>query len=916
MQSQLYNSKTMFNITKCPDIESLCNTIIDDLMTINNVIFLYILCYTKNGHLIPIAQASKNSLTGEVNKEIAVWQLESFSTSKYRRLYFRKSHKALPILLAGSDRDIGLLYVGFNFAVLKPSTIEYIYSIAQLFSMKLHLMLVEKDKAELEHDIESMIKSNKENIRQLIDISKQLYAITAISTRMNELTDYTGFFRKINTKLASLLSCDSVLVFKKSLNDKNYTLTHKYLGNIKLGTRRLKSISQIVSNLSFQDGRPIIMNNYYVQSLPEKSHGIAFLPYKTILCAPLISRSRLHGVLVLLHIQEMSYQPDTIRLLSGITNMLAMAMENIDLYNEARRKQNKVSFLLSSISRFGETLDLAETLKSVVKEAARLVSKRAAVYLLSRGKVPLVMLIRSNEDGEQLDTYETLEPETLRYLLRYFESTRRSIIVNNLSKTRSLPRVICKTLRRLGIKSLLGVPIRLRENPLGALLLCNLDKAKLYSQEDLEVVKGIADAAAIAIKNSHVFSAAQELSCFLEKKIIEGARLLEPNDIKDYLAIEDTQEMVFRIDLRGNLVFMNKAMENKTGYSKEMFYQGAIKPLDLLNTEDQEKLKRIINKILEGAIDRVSGIELNIRNRQGDRVVLNMNIYADKDVHGRIIGLEGIAIDITSKKLLEEEIKRSKELALLGEFSGAMAHQIRTPLSQIYVGLRRLEEMIGNNMLLGIFPPTPEKITISKLQCQELIKGILNNAVQLNQLVSDVLNYTKSFKFCFTKQQLQLLLQEALDDYREQFLSQNVGVEFHVDPDVPDLEVDAVFLGQAFRNIIQNSLEAMASGGFLRIQGEIYSSDQNYVKITFYDSGCGIAPEALEKVFYPFFTTKSQGTGLGLALACKIIEAHKGSIWAESYSGQGSKINILLPVEMRIGGMSKLDDVKQGGIDG
>lgn len=898
MFSLSHQTSIINTMIQCSDLESLLEVALGYLVEQENVNFVKLLCQTRSGQLVHLASAVRNGWQGQPEIYLETWQLDSFYTAKSQRLYLPKSHRALPILLTDGGRDLGLLYLGLGFAPVFPQQLDLFQILAHILSLKLRVILTEKEKMELNHEIDHMIKMNKENIKQLTDISKQLYAITAISTRMNEITDYIGFFSKINAKLAALFGCDAILVYRRYSESKRPTVVFKDLGELKLTYKQISQITHFVANRSQNERCPLIING--TQNETDRENPLKLLPFQTIVVAPLLAKNREHGILVLLHNQSRSYYSDTLRLLSGLTSMLATAVENIDLYNEAKRKQHKVSFLLSSISRFGETLDLAETLKAVVKEASRIAGKSSAVYLLSRGKVPLVMLLRSHETGERLDTYETLEPATLRYLLRYFEITGRSVIVNNLSKTQALPQAICKTLRRLGIRSLMGVPIRLEENPLGVLLLCSLGTVKVYSREDLEVVKGIADAAAIAIKNSQVHSAAQELSYFLERKIIEGARSMEATEIKDKLALEDAQDMVFRMDLEGNLVFINKAMELKTGYPKAMFYQGKVALLDLVSQENRSSFKQAINAILKGQEDRIRDLEINLRQREGERLVVSLHLYADKDAQSRIIGLEGIATDITSKKLLEEEIKRSKELAMLGEFSGSMAHQIRTPLSQMYVGLRRLGEMAGPSSL-PLMGSTPETAEVKRVLFEELISGIIHNAKQINQIVSEVLNYTRSLKLCQIEQQVEILLQEALEDFKEEIARQGVLVELKLSPTLPPVRVDAIFLGQALRNIIQNALEAMISGGVLSISGEVYASDPQYVKITITDTGCGIPPAEIEKIFYPFFTTKPQGTGLGLALACKIIEAHKGSIWAESTVGQGTRLSLLLPLAVEAG---------------
>jgi signal transduction histidine kinase len=194
----------------------------------------------------------------------------------------------------------------------------------------------------------------------------------------------------------------------------------------------------------------------------------------------------------------------------------------------------------------------------------------------------------------------------------------------------------------------------------------------------------------------------------------------------------------------------------------------------------------------------------------------------------------------------------------------------------------------------------------------DFAEGIQN----LNQVVTELLEYTKTLKLSRSSQKIEIILRETLNRF-EGLLQQNgIKIEEQFDPGLPTLSVDAILIGQVFQNIIHNAIQAMPNGGHLFLFSGFYLQKPGYVFISINDSGPGIRRSEAEKVFRPFYTTKDQGTGLGLSLAHRIIEAHKGMMWvchnpchhfvtkpveliigARKPSYRGAKIHILLPID-------------------
>ena len=287
---------------------------------------------------------------------------------------------------------------------------------------------------------------------------------------------------------------------------------------------------------------------------------------------------------------------------------------------------------------------------------------------------------------------------------------------------------------------------------------------------------------------------------------------------------------------------------------------------------------------------------------------------------GQLKALEGFLIDITEKKMLEAELEKAKDLALLGEFSSAVAHQIRNPLGDILLGAKLLQKIL----MLDAKTRKTETSSNSKLTLFEVDKDSLERIFwdlsagisNLNQVVTELLDYTKTLTLSPSTQRIDVILKETLHVFHDIIVQNGIQVVEHFAGDLPSVSVDAVLLGQVFRNIMHNGIQAMPEGGCLSLISGVSTQKKGYLSILISDTGVGIQPSEIDKIFRPFYTTKDSGTGLGLSLAHRIIETHRGKIsvhrnppphlinnsqdqifWDPVNLSKGTTIHILLPMD-------------------
>jgi signal transduction histidine kinase len=230
--------------------------------------------------------------------------------------------------------------------------------------------------------------------------------------------------------------------------------------------------------------------------------------------------------------------------------------------------------------------------------------------------------------------------------------------------------------------------------------------------------------------------------------------------------------------------------------------------------------------------------------------------------------------------LLERRTRQAERLAELGTLTGGLAHEIKNPLSTVQLNLQLLQEDIG-----------PDNPAYSRVASR--LNTVKNETFRLREILDDFLRYAGRIELEKKPVELGGLLDELVDFYSPQAQLQRVQLRLQR-PDVPVVvEVDQRLIKQAVLNLMINGLQAMSEGGELILR---LNADRELARIDIIDTGPGITPDAVAKIFDAYYTTKRGGTGLGLAMARRIVNEHDGRLRVSSESGKGSDFTIELPV--------------------
>lgn len=231
-------------------------------------------------------------------------------------------------------------------------------------------------------------------------------------------------------------------------------------------------------------------------------------------------------------------------------------------------------------------------------------------------------------------------------------------------------------------------------------------------------------------------------------------------------------------------------------------------------------------------------------------------------------------------KEMEDRIQLAERLSSLGHLAAGVAHEIRNPLNAMGIGLQRLKRE---------FLPTEASKKEEYLSFTELI---LKEIRRVDNIIEQFLTLSKPFQLNLKDSSLRDLLEHLNALLREEASSLGITVLTEIPAQLPTIRLDPEKLTQALINIMKNGMDAVERGGTLRIEAR---SLKDGIEIAISDSGSGIPPEQMEKIFNYYYTTKEKGVGLGLPIAHRIIEAHGGRLKVESRVGVGTKVTVTLP---------------------
>jgi two-component system NtrC family sensor kinase len=406
------------------------------------------------------------------------------------------------------------------------------------------------------------------------------------------------------------------------------------------------------------------------------------------------------------------------------------------------------------------------------------------------------------------------------------------------------------------------IPCSVQGRTIAVIGLGKTSEGDFLSSEDVELLEAIAGYIGIAVQNARLYDS-------LEQKVQEYERLKDFNEN----IVESISVGVFAVDLQDRIEFWNSQMETMYALARSQAVG--------------HKLSEVFPSAFAEEYYRVRGnpgihnlYKFRLQTAAGETRTANVAIAPLVTRNFAVIGRLLLVDDITERIELESQLSQAEKLSSIGLLAAGVAHEVNTPLAVISSYAQMLsKQLLGDEKRSG------------------LLDKIIKQTFRASEIVNNLLNFSRTSGTEFGEVDVNKVIRETLALLEHQFKVSRVKVEEDIS-ELPMIHGNTGKLQQVFLNLFLNAKDAMPSGGTLRVA----THNGGGVNVTITDSGSGIAQEHIDRIYDPFFTTKTtprdgrRGTGLGLSVTYGIIQEHAGKIRVESKLGVGTTFYLEFPL--------------------
>jgi two-component system sensor histidine kinase PilS (NtrC family) len=366
----------------------------------------------------------------------------------------------------------------------------------------------------------------------------------------------------------------------------------------------------------------------------------------------------------------------------------------------------------------------------------------------------------------------------------------------------------------------------------------------------------------------------------LSERYYLAQRSLE-NQRKDFSDLQAFRDLIFQsvgsgliaVNPEGRITAFNRAAESITGVAER---EALGQPWEALfgGEVDLEEARQAV----AGPDSQSRRYEIRLQRHDGYEVPLGVSFWSLRSGEGEAVGLIGVCQDLSSIKRMEQRVRQADRLATIGRLSANIAHEIRNPLASLSGAIEALVRELPAD-------PTRER----------LVEIVLRESERLNRIIRDFLEYARPAPMASHSVDLSELLEEVMLLIEHRSLPADLKLVREYD-DKLMARVDPQQVRQAIWNLCINAVQAMPEGGELRVGGRVVpGGGPPRLQLWISDTGVGIAEHDLPHIFEPFFSTKEEGSGIGLALVYRVVQDHGGQIEVRSQPGAGSSFTLILP---------------------
>ncbi len=360
--------------------------------------------------------------------------------------------------------------------------------------------------------------------------------------------------------------------------------------------------------------------------------------------------------------------------------------------------------------------------------------------------------------------------------------------------------------------------------------------------------------------------------------------LAEAHKFLNIVLDSSTEYALIAIDKDGLITLFNRGAELIFGYgAEEIKGRRAAELADGDVTQDQTPFLSIARSI---ASEGRHQSEMQLRRSDGRWFTASVAITPICEAEEELMGYLIVAKDLTTDRLneehlrhMQEQLARNEKIAALGRMAAQVAHEVKNPLAGL-----RLYSLHLKSKVTG-------KLADNEMA---LVDKIIEGINQLSDTAEQVLSFARTVQLSRRKVDLNRIIKDSLALLEPQLNENGINVNLNLAEPSAIAMLDEVSMRSTLINLMLNSIQAMALGGELIVST---AASEETLRLSIADTGCGMNEDQMKNVFEPFYTTKSQGLGLGMSFASKIIEMHGGAVSVESHVNRGTSISIALPVE-------------------
>jgi len=360
--------------------------------------------------------------------------------------------------------------------------------------------------------------------------------------------------------------------------------------------------------------------------------------------------------------------------------------------------------------------------------------------------------------------------------------------------------------------------------------------------------------------------------------------LEEAHNFLNTVLDSSTQHAIIAIDNGGRVMLFNRGAELMFGYGAREVMGTDACALLLGNLVLGEKPLEVWSR--QAAADGRHREEVDLKRADNERFIASIIMTPIRQRDATLIGSLCIVKDLTEERRNEERLRQMSvrlahqdKIAALGRMAAQLAHEIKNPLAGL-----RLYSLHLKSKISGQIPPSEET----------LVDKIIDGIEQLSAVAEQVLSFARPISLTPLPVDINRVITASLALVEPQLRSKNIKVVLNLNASGAPGKVDEAAMRSTLINLMLNSIHAMSQGGELKVST---TTGDHRLLVEIADTGCGMTEEQTKHMFEPFYTTKSQGLGLGLFFAATVIEQHSGTVEVRSTSGKGTQIAIKLPLE-------------------